>query len=450
MRKYYPYKKKKKKLPLLFALLLLAAAGLSLYRAADRFIQIFFEKEGTEVVWQNSEEPPPSGTELPAASSSDTDISPEAPSVSETASDSPEKEEEKKDEEDYSYLDEQFAAVDYYYYNLLGESEQEIYKKLYAGFESHQEEISFTFADKDFVLDAVSMILADHPEIFWLDGSFSYSTGLSRITILPNYAYSADECQSLQQRLDEETAIILSLIQTTETEYEKTKAVFEYIVNSVDYVSDSPDNQNIISALLNKQSVCAGYSKATQLLLQKLGISSIYVSGKTADAGLHAWLLVRINGNYYHLDSTYGDRTFLNEDGITNYPPQLACRYDYLCCSDWLMARDRSADVIHEDYPLPSCPSDDLNYYLLNGCRFDSYSDEVYESMNNSLLNGETTWLAQFTDAEAYLQLKADLENGLYANSVRQVLNPPCTIYGWYTFDDTAYSVACWYEEVYE
>ena len=64
-----------------------------------------------------------------------------------------------------------------------------------------------------------------------------------------------------------------------------------------------------------RQSVCAGYSKATQYLLEQLGVFCTYVTGKTTEGGNHAWNLVKCNGDYYYVDTTWGDPVFQQEEG---------------------------------------------------------------------------------------------------------------------------------------
>ena len=86
--------------------------------------------------------------------------------------------------------------------------------------------------------------------------------------------------------------------------------VYEKIVDEVDYDESAPDNQNIYSIFVNRQSVCAGYSKATQYLLEQLGVFCTYVTGKTTEGGNHAWNLVKCNGDYYYVDTTWEIRCF--------------------------------------------------------------------------------------------------------------------------------------------
>ena len=60
------------------------------------------------------------------------------------------------------------------------------------------------------------------------------------------------------------------------------KYIYEYLVNNVQYVEEAPDNQNIYSALVGKATVCAGYAKANQYLLNRMGIYCTYVIGTAA------------------------------------------------------------------------------------------------------------------------------------------------------------------------
>ena len=66
---------------------------------------------------------------------------------------------------------------------------------------------------------------------------------------------------------------------------EKIRKIFEDILEqfigpvrirgmdvNVEYDLEAPDNQNIYSVFVNGRSVCAGYSKAAQYLLERLGV----------------------------------------------------------------------------------------------------------------------------------------------------------------------------------
>ena len=53
------------------------------------------------------------------------------------------------------------------------------------------------------------------------------------------------------------------------------------------------------------KSVCAGYARAFQLIMQKLKIPTYYVLGFAKED--HAWNIVKLNGRYYNVDLTWDD-----------------------------------------------------------------------------------------------------------------------------------------------
>ena len=77
-----------------------------------------------------------------------------------------------------------------------------------------------------------------------------------------------------------------------------------------------PDDQNIYSVFVNQRSVCAGYSKATQYLSGEAG-RLLYLCDRRKQEGnqSHAWNLVLCEGDYYYVDTTWGDPVFQSEEG---------------------------------------------------------------------------------------------------------------------------------------
>ena len=64
-------------------------------------------------------------------------------------------------------------------------------------------------------------------------------------------------------------------------------------------------NQSVYSALVNGKTVCAGYARAFQYLLQQLGIPCYYCTGYAGEA--HAWNIVALDDGYYNVDVTWDD-----------------------------------------------------------------------------------------------------------------------------------------------
>lgn len=76
------------------------------------------------------------------------------------------------------------------------------------------------------------------------------------------------------------------------------------------------------------------------LLLEAAGVEARYISGEAGDE-LHAWNLVKLDGEWYHLDTTWNDP-------VPNQPGKV--RYDYFLASDATLRADHSWE--EEKYPV--------------------------------------------------------------------------------------------------
>jgi transglutaminase/protease-like cytokinesis protein 3 len=168
---------------------------------------------------------------------------------------------------------------------------------------------------------------------------------------------SETERAAIQQIIDAYELKCFWGIDNTGTDCERILYVYDYIVNNTEYDLSAPHNQDISSVFVNGVSVCAGYAKATQYLLQKLGISCTFVAGTATGAATdyHGWNLVFSDGNYSWLDPTFGDPIYENGQpyGIVVYEPFLV--------TDDVFFLDHTAD---EKFPLPNCTSTECRDYL--------------------------------------------------------------------------------------
>ncbi len=112
-------------------------------------------------------------------------------------------------------------------------------------------------------------------------------------------------------------------IEDNMTNYEKIKALYDYVANKVSYDNDevgAARNHCISSIFLNDMTVCEGYALGMTLLLDKIGIPNIPVSSDD-----HAWNIVQLNDIWLQIDITW-------DDGLsgTNYFLKTAYEYSQL------------------------------------------------------------------------------------------------------------------------
>lgn len=333
----------------------------------------------------------------------------------------------------------------YYYYELLDKKEKAIYDSILSGYNGLISDIELKI-NKSNLNKMILMVAADHPELFWVDSNYEYVTNTRNDTIVlrPQYNCSEKEKDKRESEILSSTESILAELSAETDEYEKVKKVFEYLIDTIVYELDAPDNQNIYSTLVNKRSVCAGYAKATQYLLQKAGITTLYVTGEIANRGYHAWNIVKCDGDYYQLDTTFGDSNYTNlvKGEELELPSELTYNYAYLCCNDSVMYRDHKKD---ETLSVPSCTKWDNNYYIRNGIYYEQYSAEIDDAIADSVKKGNRYWQCEFSNKDAYAEMLDKLKERLYANIIFEQNKNSGGIQTYYSYDEVALIVKVWY-----
>ena len=263
-------------------------------------------------------------------------------------------------------------------------------------------------------------VLADHPEIFWIDTSAQIQeSGLTKKVVSYKFdtTVPAESRASMRQSIESAADACIGQIPEGASDYDKIKFVYEYIIDSTEYDASGADNQNIQSVLLNRRSVCAGYAKAFQYVLNRMGLFCTYITGTIKGGGDHGWSMVRIDGQYYYVDVTWGDPVFANQmDGAASH----AMNYNYLCCTEKDLFKTHTPDG---SILLPPCTSDDYNYYIRNNMYYETFDyDTVYNRVMESVWAGEENIVMKFGSGDAYEQAKYELFQGGLLNDAGQYL----------------------------
>lgn len=160
--------------------------------------------------------------------------------------------------------------------------------------------------------------------------------------LVVGYQYTPEEAAEKREQDAKEQAAVDSAIASCVTDgmsdYEIAKALHDYLALNCEYdkryYSGSMPyvSYTAYGALVNRTAVCQGYALAYQELLAQCGIESEYVSG-LGNGGRHGWNIIRIDGEWYHVDVTWDDPTPDREGYV---------RYKYFLKSDKAMSRDHS------------------------------------------------------------------------------------------------------------
>lgn len=273
-------------------------------------------------------------------------------------------------------LDSRAGAFNAYGYKSLQEDEA-----LTAGYLTLDYYVNLDYSE-EFTISGVSLedfdrILAayenDHPELFWLseDSRYSYSESGGDLTVSLTFAKTGSELAEYKAELEDAVAAFKSGAPENATDYEMEKYINTYLIDNCSYVDGAGNCHNAYGALVNGRAVCDGYSRAFQLLCNRMDIECVTVEGDAAefnetvadesDVG-HMWNCVRLGDDWYHVDVTWND----GEARIQQYlyfnlsteevkkSHTIFPLYGEADPDDWLFL----------NLWLPSCDSEEYNYFV--------------------------------------------------------------------------------------
>lgn len=189
--------------------------------------------------------------------------------------------------------------------------------------------------------------------------------------------------------------IVKELIKPGMKDIEKEFVLHNYVVTHAKYNVDNYKKKNVTlddasayGILVNGIGVCAGYAEAMQLLLNLSGVECKYIMGMANGPRgyeLHAWNIVKIDGEYYHLDATWNEsvpemyiyqtlKYFNPSDDIIKSDHKWEKNYYEACTSDrFSYLRDMDFPVYQDDWIYYSSMSDGYRLYKM---RIDGSSKE--------------------------------------------------------------------------
>jgi len=253
-----------------------------------------------------------------------------------------------------------------------------------------------------------TLIFCEMPTAFHVE-TFRYGPSYSSTIsyIYPEYYYDSATYQTMLAEIDagaesmvagfkDNTA--LTDVQKALLAHDRLAAFCEYTLFGDTESEDFRHSHNIYGATVTGKAVCQGYALAYTYMMDKLGIPS-YVC--VSNALNHAWNIVYVNNNYYHVDVTWDDPIW----DTSNWDVTGKAYHNYfLVSTQYMMANNHNAT----DYDTtPTDTTYDSYFWQNSDTGFQLLGDTVYYIDNTAgtlntyggdvLLTIDDKWMANAT-----------------------------------------------------
>ena len=292
-----------------------------------------------------------------------------------------------------------------------------------------------------------------------IDVNMNSSTRLlTGITIKYPDIYMTGDGKCDVKKLDEDRKLVSkryreaqSIVKRDMTDLEKALALYDYVITICEYPeptgTDSsgeetyPESMYQVTGILrDEQGVCSAYAKLYALLLNDSGVPAVTVA---SDVMNHEWVMLKIDGEWYHADPTWDDPKLIH--GYTVYLDPNddnwdigAVSHDYFLKSDeeikelehtdWYISYTVNPDYLTEapvsgssgkfdDMFFSDKNSDIMTFSPL--CRVNGnwyIPDLKSSSVIMTTIDGEPEYI-KFTEENEYLKYSFGYGNELYVNT---------------------------------
>lgn len=270
------------------------------------------------------------------------------------------------------------AEDDRYCYTsgLLTEKQKLLYLNIRNAVKTQQKTLElnqnarFSKDDLSFIIQCIN---TDFPEYYWLTGEYSYQT-INSIVSSVTFKYRSFN-DSYTAALTKVVEDFVEDLPKNLSSYQLELRAHDFLCERITYDSKSASSgassdshtYSAYGALVSKKCVCEGYSRAMQLLMNRVGVRCTLVRGD--DGGGHMWNMIEIGGNWYHLDVTWDD-------------PANATQYNHFyfnVTTEELLSTGRTIE--------PNYPSNKDGEYNIKTriCNKTTYN---YFNQNNTILDG--------------------------------------------------------------
>lgn len=279
-------------------------------------------------------------------------------------------------------------------FDRLNETQKKAYICIFNQIKKHPEYIKVPVLTQEEFSEVYFSVKNDNPDMLCFSDSCNMIRFSAACLLQLHYDYDKDDCDKKTKVLSDETERIIAGMPSFDSDYEKELFLHDYIVSVCSY-EETSDASNAYGCLVSGKAVCSGYSRAMMLLLNRVSVPSMLISGNAqSDTGdiSHMWNIVWLAGDPYHLDVTWDDSDTEDASDISHL---------YFNVTQEQIAVNHSAFSVDV-----ACTATDFNYFAYENLLFSDYSSETLRLLCRKIVEniGENKNFTEFafTTKEAY------------------------------------------------
>ena len=238
---------------------------------------------------------------------------------------------------------------------ILDRNQQSLYNCVYEGMKKGKRKIQLPFKVPTNSLSfIVKLVVGDHPELIEYNNC-TIGVGGNNTTDILILNKIPDNLQVRRIINDKASLIIQECISSNMTVIQRVLSIYKYLIEHIQYDYDDANgiipqiaSHSIQGVLLRNIGVCEGISISFAFIMHLIDVPATVVYGLTSE-GDHAWNIIKIKDNYYHIDVTWD----LRSKDTVNFQ-----RYDYFCLTDDDLNNRKWDKKIY-----PKCDSNRYNYF---------------------------------------------------------------------------------------
>ncbi len=263
------------------------------------------------------------------------------------------------------------GTVGKYAYNTLTTDEKALYDALVTGIKNYKTKIAVPVnMDKNDVAKVAKMVYFQEPSLMFKGYGEVTATDVPVV-----YSFSSNDLVKMNNALTSAMGNIQATFPANATEFDKVKAIHDYIIKKSVYSKDNPYSSYAYGPLVAGVGQCEGYAKAMTYACNYFGIENVRVTGTKYNGLSHAWNKVKISGAWYNIDAMW--------DEVDSASSNSMVRYTFFAIPDSDM---KNSHVVQSSFTLPAATSWAANYFKVYGL-YASSAAEATTMMQKAMIS---------------------------------------------------------------